>query len=503
MQVHYNLSKTDNLKEVDIIVAGGGSAGCIIASRLADADRDLSILVIEGGTTNENVVDLIYPAFMAKSLGPESKYNHYYKAVRSEALGNRDLVVPTGGVLSGGSSVNLMAYTRAQRSDFDSWETYNGPDEAQCHGSNGPMQVSGGTFRSLGLEDSFVDAVRACGWPEIQNLQTMDADNGVQHAIRYVDLNRKRQDTANKYLLPRIASGRHPNLHVLLKTEVIRVILENQIAVGVKCQPNYLFQEATSLPAQKIGAKKMVIVSSRAFGSPLILERSSIEDPEILKAASIKPVTNLPGVSNNYQDHQLMVYSYKSYLAPKKTLNSIIYGRASPQDFPSNSTELPEDQYFSIAAFTPYPYSRGHIHVTGPTLKDAPNFDTGFFTNTHTIDIKKHLWFYKKQRNIVRRMTVFRGELEITHPKFPSTSKAACLRHNVGTTWHSMGTYKIAPQEKGGVVDHKLNIYGVKRLKVIDLSVPPVNMAANTNNTAIAIREKGASIYIKELGLGL
>ncbi|RWA14286.1 hypothetical protein EKO27_g827 [Xylaria grammica] len=602
MQVHYNLSETDNLEEVDVIVAGGGSAGCIIASRLADANRDLSILVIEGGTTNENVVDLMYPAFMAKSLGPESRYNHYYKAVRSEALGSRELAVPTGGVLGGGSSVNLMAYTRAQRSDFDFWgidgwgaadmlpymrklETYNGPDEAQCHGSNGPMQVSGDTFRSLRLEDSFVDAVKACGWPEIQDLQTMDANNGVQRAMRYVDLNGKRQDTANKYLLPRTAGGRHPNLHVLLETEVIRVILENQTAVGVECQSNPSFREATSLPAQKIRARKMVIVSSGALGSPLILERSGIGDHEILKAAGIEPVINLPGVGSDYQDHQLMVYSYKSCLAPEETLDSIICGRASPEElidnnrsilgwngidaycklrptdadistfsldlekawnrdfrdmadrplmmvslcayFPGDSTQLPGDQYFSIAAFTPYPYSRGHIHITGPTLRDAPNFETGFFSDAHAIDMKKHLWFYKKQRDIARRMTVFRGELEITHPKFPTTSKAACvsgssqidapdikysdqddaiieswLRHNVGTTWHSMGTCKMALRENGGVVDPELNVYGVRRLKVIDLSIPPVNMAANTNNTAMAIGEKGASICIKELGVG-
>ncbi|TGJ79688.1 hypothetical protein E0Z10_g9085 [Xylaria hypoxylon] len=603
MELHYNVSEADKFKEVDVIIVGGGSAGCIIASRLADADRGLSILVIEGGTTNENVVDLMHPAFMAKSLGPESKYNHYYKAVQSEALGNRELVVPTGGVLGGGSSVNLMAYTRAQRSDFDSWgidgwgaadmlpymkklETYNGPDEAQCHGSNGPMQVSGTIFRSLRLEDSFVDAVKAFGWPEIQDLQTMDANNGVQRAMRYVDLNGKRQDTANQYLLPRITGGKHPNLHVLLETEVVQVVLENQVAVGVECQPNPSFRQATSLSPHKIRARKIVIVSSGALGSPLILERSGIGDPQILKAAGIEPVTDLPGVGRDYQDHQLMVYSYKSCLTPEETLDSIVSGRVSSQElidnnapilswngidaycklrpneaeistlglefekawnkdfrdmadrplmmvslcayFPSDSTELPGDQYFSIAAFTPYPYSRGHIHVTGPTLRDVPDFETGFFSDAHAIDMKKHLWFYKKQREIARRMTVFRGELEIMHPQFPPTSKSACvdgalqpdapaieyndqdgdiieswLRQNVSTTWHSMGTCKMAPREEGGVVDHELNVYGVRRLKVIDLSVPPVNMAANTNNTAMAIGEKGASLCIKELGLGL
>ncbi|KAI0903248.1 GMC oxidoreductase-domain-containing protein [Ustulina deusta] len=603
MGLHSHLSEADNFGEVDVIIAGGGSAGCIIASRLADADRGLSILVIEGGATNDNVMDLMYPAFMVQSLGPESIYNHYYKAVPSEALGNRELVVPTGGVLGGGSSVNLMVYTRAQRSDFDSWgmdgwgavdmlpymrklETYHGPDEAQCHGSDGPIQVSGNTFRSLRLEDSFVDTAKDLGWPEIPDLQTMDANNGVQRAMRYVDSNGKRQDTAHRYLLPRIAGGKHPNLHALLETEVVRVVLENQVAVGVECQPNSSFQKATSLSTQTIRAKKMIIISCGALGSPLILERSGIGDSKILEAAGIRSVTDLPGVGRDYQDHQMMVYSYKSCLTPEETLDSIVCGRVSPQElvdnnasilgwngidayckirpndseiptigpefeetwkkdfrdladrplmmaslcacFPGDSTELPGEQFFSIAAFTPYPYSRGHIHVTGPTLKDVPNFDTGFFSDPHGIDIKKHLWFYKKQREVARRMTVFRGELEITHPQFPPTSKSACvdgalqpnapdveyddqddriieswLRHNVGTTWHSMGTCKMAPHEEGGVVDHDLNVYGVRRLKVIDLSVPPVNMAANTNNTAMAIGEKGAAICIKELGLGL
>lgn len=182
----------------------------------------------------------------------------------------------------------------------------------------------------------------------------------------------------------------------------------------------------------------------------------------------------------------------------------------------------------SVTAFTVYPYSRGHIHITGPGLDDPVDFKTGFFADAHHIDIKKHIWVYKKQREILRRMETYRGEVASCHPPFAATSEAACvdlsdgpltdvkdikytaednailekwLRENVATTWHSLGTCKMAPREQGGVIDANLSVYGVKNLKIADLSIPPSNVAANTANTAYAIGERAADIFIKELGL--
>lgn len=144
------------------------------------------------------------------------------------------------------------------------------------------------------------------------------------------------------------------------------------------------------------------------------------------------------------------------------------------------------------------------------------------------MDVKKHIWAYKKQREISRRMKMYRGELASGHPTFAPDSSAACVqlkdspsenvqdivyasdddnvleewvRGNVGTTWHSLGTCKMAPRDRNGVVDQYLNVYGVESLKVADLSIAPRNVAANTMNTAVAIAEKAADIFIKELGL--
>lgn len=122
-------------------------------------------------------------------------------------------------------------------------------------------------------------------------------------------------------------------------------------------------------------------------------------------------------------------------------------------------------------------------------------------------------------------MEVYRRELAIGHPPFPAGSAAAAstldkpltnvqdiqytadddviirkwLIQNVGTTWHSLGTCKMAPLEKGGVVDPSLSVHGVENLKIADLSIPPGNVAANTANTALAIGEKAADLFIKEL----
>lgn len=185
-------------------------------------------------------------------------------------------------------------------------------------------------------------------------------------------------------------------------------------------------------------------------------------------------------------------------------------------------------QIQSLSVFTAYPYSRGHVHITGPQLSDPLDYQTGYLSDPDGVDIKMSLWAYKKQREILRRMEIYRGEWAPLHPPFPATSAAASvetseplkdvkdieytaeddeiiekwLREKVDTTFHSMGTCKMAPRESGGVVDENLSVHATEILKVADLSIAPENIAANTASTAFAIGEKAADIFIKELGLG-
>lgn len=193
--------------------------------------------------------------------------------------------------------------------------------------------------------------------------------------------------------------------------------------------------------------------------------------------------------------------------------------------FPGDPSSVPAGQYMGLATFSIHPFSRGRIHITGPKLSDPCDLDHGFWEDEDGIDMKKHMWMYKKQREILRRMDTFTGEIAAGHPKFPGGSKAAVisakpevvqgveytaeddkaieawLRENIASCWHSLGTCKMAPLGESGVVDPELNVYGVQGLKIADLSVPPSNVGSNTCSVAMAIGEKAADIIIKDLGL--
>ncbi|KAJ4124103.1 Alcohol oxidase [Fusarium oxysporum f. sp. narcissi] len=597
---------SEDIQDVDVIIAGGGTAACIVAGRLAEADPSLCILVIEGGQNNYNVPNIIHPAFSMAHLSPTSKTTMFYKGNKAKQLADREPIVASGGVLGGGSSINLLMYTRAQRSDFDSWkapgwstedlwpylkklETYHGKGEKDHHGYDGPIHVSNGTFRASASEDDFIKAASEVGWPEITDLQSLDANNGVGRWLRYVSPDGRRQDTAHTYLHPKLEGGKYPNLHVLVESKALRVLFdEDKRAVGVEYTPNPEFQAITGQTQHlklTIKARKLVVVSCGACGTPLVLERSGLGDSGVLKRAGVPVVVDLPGVGHEYQDHNASAYPYRTNLQPHETIDGILSGRADmtsliekndkilgwnaidvaaklrpteaditalgpefqaawDRDFKNHlgrplmlmglmsfflgdHSHIPAGQYVTVFNMTTYPHSRGHIHITGPELSDPLDFEVGFFTDVHDVDLKTQVWAYKKQREIMRRTAMYRGEVTLGHPRFPDGSAAACvetdaplsdvqdlqysseddkaieqwLREKISTTWHSLGTARMAPREDFGVVDHQLNVYGTQGLKIADLSIPPTNMGANTNNAALVIGEKAADIIIQELGL--
>ncbi|KAI1861939.1 hypothetical protein JX265_009442 [Neoarthrinium moseri] len=480
-----------NLQGVDVIIAGGGSAGCIVAARLADADPKLSILIIEGGTNNFERSD--FDAWETP----------------------------------GWSANELLPYLKKL-------ETYHGEDKTSCHGNDGPIHVSGSTYRASRLENDFITAVTKLGYPVVDDLNNLDTGNGVMRALRYVNPQGKRQDTAHTYIHPRLKDGEHPNLHVLTESLVERILFEGTRAVGVSYKPNQTLQPDADNAVRTVKARKLVILSCGALGTPLVLERSGVGSSDILQRASVDLVADLPGVGCRYQDHHMMLYplgpafqeAWKREFRDVPDKPMMIMSLVAC--FPGDPSSVPVGQYFGIATFSLYPYSRGYVHITGPGLEHQPDLDLGFLADPNGVDLKKHVWIYKKHREIIRWMKVYRGELAPGHPPFPAYSQAApitinnpledvkdikytaeddaiieeWIRGHVDTTWHSLGTCKMAPREEFGVMDECPSVYGVEGLKIADLSIPPSNVGANTNNTATAIGEKAADIFIRELGLG-
>jgi choline dehydrogenase-like flavoprotein len=261
-----------------------------------------------------------------------------HKAHKSSHLANREIVVSCGNVLGGGSSVNAMIYSRPQRSDFDAWntlgwstddmlpyskrfETYHGPDSKGLHGADGPIHISG-EYRCLGLERDFIDAFDSHGHPQVEDINDMETSNGVMSALRYVNLDGIRQDAATTYIHPRLKDGRHPNLHVIVETEVEMVVLKYNRAIGVKCAPTKTHKSGNSLGSRIIRARKMVVLSAGAMATPLILERSGIGSIDVLERSGVPVVSEVPGVGCNYEDHHNILWGYYSGgLEPCETLD--------------------------------------------------------------------------------------------------------------------------------------------------------------------------------------
>ncbi|KAK3671571.1 hypothetical protein LTR78_008493 [Recurvomyces mirabilis] len=455
------------------------------------------------------------------------------------------------------------------------------------HGNDGPLQINKSVKHGSRGPTDFLHAANSLCIPTTTGLQDGLPDSiGYEYANSTITHEGKRHDAATAYIHPKLRDDKHPNLHVLCETKVSRILFDGKKrAVGVELSSNGpAFDGAMNGGAvTTIKARRLVVASCGAIGSPLLLERSGLGSLEVLKKAFVPMVSDLPGVGAEYQDHNYVPWAYKTNGNSDDALNDFwrgqittedaeakgllafsgcdLHGKLRPtveevktlgpafeaaweKDFADKPGKplmlaaaastadptLPPAQYFSASHYTAYPYSRGKVHITGPSLQDPIDFETGFFTDEHDLDLKKAVWAYKKTREIMRRTSMYRGEAPEEHPRFPAGSAAGLyhgenslisqgkvqsllynaeddkaieqrLRERIATTWHSLGTCPMKPRELGGVVDQKLNVYGVRGLKVIDLSIPPMNVGANTQITAYTIGEKGADIIIKELGV--
>ena len=296
-------------------------------------------------------------------------------------------------------------------------------------------------------------AGEALGIKEVIDQQDFKDANGFSRWARYVGPDGKRQDTAHRYIHPLMQSGEYPNLHLLLESKVSRVLFDGTRATGIEYEPTASSQPATSLskPASSVvKAKKLVVVSAGALGTPSILERSGIGGAELLKKLDIPVVSEVPGVGEEYQDHHLLLYPYKTSLQPDETLDGILSGRLDfatalsennpflgwngidiagklrpteeevaqlgpdfqelwNRDFKEHQDRplmlmgvvssflgdhkiLDEgkdgvSQYATMGAYTAYPYSRGNIHIVSKDAQTPASFKTGFLS--HPADLTK------------------------------------------------------------------------------------------------------------------
>ncbi|TFK69859.1 alcohol oxidase [Pluteus cervinus] len=605
----------------DIIFAGelltifinpGGTAACVTAGRLAAAAPSLRILIVEAGPHTRDVKQYSQPGRYLRNLLGGSEAFTFHQAKPSPALAGRSLIIPSGRCLGGGSSINFMMYTRASASDYDDWEriyenqgwgsediipllkkaeTYQVNPHDAVHGASGPMKISF-EEKYINIGDNFLQVAAAYDTkrPATHDVNGFFSCNAYGRWPRYIDGETgKRSDAAHGYIY---SQSENKNLVVQDRCRVVRVIIQDGVAVGVEYVDDKVGRAKGTPEHHVVYASKLVVVSAGAFGSAAILEskaklvpRSGIGSAEVLEKNGIAQIVDLPGVGENYLDHNLGAPLYianedadsinglfrdteaeiqvyeDEWLRGEKGLmthNGVDAGiKLRPDEgdiqamgpafkkrwedyfanapdkpvawlgtfaaYPGGDPRVPRGKYFSAAYYLEYPVSTGRVHITGGLNPYAvSDFEPG------AADIEVLRWVYKKGRELARRMKYYRGEFAIAHPQFPKDSDAktqpvdgpvnisapdivyskvddeaidAYHRQTIETTWHSMGTCAMKPREQGGVVDSRLNVYGIQGLKVADLSIGPANVGANTCNTAIAIGEKAAVIIAEELGI--
>lgn len=188
----------------------------------------------------------------------------------------------------------------------------------------------------------------------------------------------KRSDTAHGYLHPRLRDGKHPNLHVLVQSKVVRVLFdEDKRACGVEFTPNPQFQMqamySTPHPKQTVRARKLVVVSCGACGTPSVLERSGIGARDVLERAAVPVVQELPGVGQNYQDHNMLGYMYKTSLKPEETGDALASGRLLVEDAIAQKHPHLGWNFIDISAkLRP---TKAEIAALGPEFQTAWNKD--------------------------------------------------------------------------------------------------------------------------------
>ncbi|KAG2153874.1 GMC oxidoreductase-domain-containing protein [Suillus clintonianus] len=599
------------LSEFDIIFAGGGTTACVVAGRLAAYDPSLRILILEAGQHTLNKDAHVQPYQFPFHQAPTSTTVTFNIANPSSRLNGRGPIVCCGRCVGGGSCVNFMVYTRAAASDYDDWgvdgwesenliplmkkiETYEVQPDRPTHGYDGPIKVSSGGCK-LDIADEFIHVGTTYHKRQYaDDTDDLETCNTYSPWMKYIDgTTGRRSDAAHHYVYNQ---AHNPNLHVWDGKRVKRIIFEDKRAVGVEFTSDPVSCPGADQSTSIVKASKLVVVSAGAFGSPRILERSGIGAEAILKRCGIEQLVNLPGVGENYQDHNCVFVPYlaaddvvtmdalwrgesvlqvpynspnveslvewnssgKSLIA-QNGLNAKIKWRPDDeelkvmgsafqprwkeffQDRPDKAVAifavfagnvppsdiLPPRNYMTAGYYTLYPVSVGSVHIkTTDHGKEEMDFTTGFLDDPS--DIVPLSFGYKKMREIFRRMSSYRGEVTAGHPDFPEGSAAACkevsgpvdlnapdiiytaeddevidkfVRDNVQTTWHSLGTCAMKPEADQGVVDARLNVYGVSNLKVADLSISPSNVGTNTYSTALLIGERAAMIIAEDLGI--
>jgi len=527
----------------DYIVVGAGSAGCVLADRLTASGRH-RVLLLEAGGHDRNI--WIHIPLGYGKLFSNAKVNWLYSSEPGPELGGRRIVQPRGKVLGGSSSINGLLYVRGQPADFDHWRQLGNAGwsfedvlpyfrraedqergEDSLHGAGGPLAVSD-VCEPHPLCEAFIAAAQQAGFP-----RNDDFNGPAQEGAGYFQLTARRGrrwSTAVGYLR---AARRRGNLTVVSNALTSRILFSGRRAVGVE----YRRGDATHIAR----ADGEVIVAAGAFNSPQLLQLSGLGPAPLLKSLGIDVIADLPGVGAELQDHLQVRMQYRCtqpitmndvvnswrhrtgaglrYLLFRKGLLAIGAGYAGGFFRTSPLAATPDVQVHFIifsadavgAALHSFPgfiasvcqlrpESRGFVRITSADPRQPPAIQPRYLSSRSDRDTI--VAGMKLLRRIMGQPAMRRyiAEERAPDPRCTSDAELLAFARATGTTvFHPTSTCRMGP-DPAAVVDERLRVRGIERLRVVDGSVMPTVVSGNTNAAVVMIAEKGADMILQDAG---
>jgi len=512
------------LDSYDYIVCGTGSAGCALVNRLA-ADPDVKILVIEAGDwdTAPSVAD---PRVWFTNLGTERDWGDV--AVRSPHVNGRAIPEHMGRVVGGGSSINATIWARPFKKDLDGWveasgdpgwsyehalsifrrvENWQGKPDARYRGQGGPVWVQAAHDPSP-LAPAMLDACAALGLPVLDDLNGLREERDSGFALmNQIIKDGQRYNLAKAYLYPVLGQK---NVTLLVNTHVDRLSLSGNTVEGVE-----IVRDGKPV---RIKAGREVILATGGINTPKLLMLSGIGDQQELKKHGIRTVHHSPEVGRNFQDHILHggclweaegSPALRNSGAEASGFMQSASGRAGAPDLNLVQIELPyasevvakdyrpPANSWALCAGLVKPKSRGHVALRSAKASDRPLVHANFLS--HPDDVKALAVGIEMCREIgnaepLRKLS--RREVAPTR-KLTGKEMTDFIRNGATTYFHESGTCRMGKDDRA-VVDGKLRVNGVKKLRIADSSIMPQIVSVATMATCVLIGERMAEILKSE-----